>query len=94
MVYLKQNLYLIYKCLDWPPHQILVGHNGRVNCLLYPNHIHSRYDKSHLLSGGVDFAICLWDLYAGILLHRFCVHGGEILQLLVPPNTCANVRIL
>ncbi|XP_050439135.1 WD repeat-containing protein 7 isoform X2 [Adelges cooleyi] len=79
---------------DWPPHQILLGHNGRVNCLLYPNHMHSRYDKSHLLSGGVDFAICLWDLYAGTLLHRFCVHAGEITQLLVPPNTCANPRIL
>lgn len=56
--------------------------------------MHSRYDKSHLLSGGVDFAICLWDLYVGVLLHKFCVHGGEILQLLVPPNTCANVCIL
>lgn len=77
--------------VDWPPHQILLGHNGRVNCLLYPHHMHSRYDKSHLLSGGVDFAICLWDLYAGTLLHRFCVHAGEITQLLVPPNTCANV---
>lgn len=55
--------------------------------------MHSRYDKSHLLSGGVDFAICLWDLYAGTLLHRFCVHAGEITQLLVPPNTCANVSI-
>lgn len=77
--------------LDWPPHQILLGHSGRVNCLLYPHHMHPRYDKSHLLSGGVDFAICLWDLYAGTLLHRFCVHAGEITQLLVPPNTCANV---
>lgn len=72
--------------LDWPPHQVLLGHAGRVNCLLYPNHTHSRYDKSHLLSGGVDFAVCLWDLYAGSLLHRFCVHAGEITQLLVPPN--------
>jgi len=70
-----------------------MGHNGRVNCLLYPHHMHPRYDKSHLLSGGVDFAICLWDLYAGTLLHRFCVHAGEITQLLVPPNTCANVGI-
>lgn len=48
-----------------------------------------RYDKSHLLSGGVDFAVCLWDLYSGTLLHRFCVHAGEITQLLVPPNSCS-----
>ncbi|XP_075211701.1 WD repeat-containing protein Rbcn-3B isoform X3 [Lycorma delicatula] len=75
---------------DWPPHQVLLGHAGRVNCLLYPHHVHPRYDKTHLVSGGVDFAVCLWDLYAGTLLHRFCVHAGEITQLLVPPNTCST----
>lgn len=48
-----------------------------------------RYDKKHLLSGGVDFAVCLWDLYSGSLLHRFCVHAGEITQLLVPPHSCS-----
>lgn len=74
---------------DWPPHQLLVGHQGRVNCLLYPNHAHPRYERAHLLSGGEDFAVCLWDLYAGTLLHRFCVHAGEITQLMVPPNTCS-----
>lgn len=77
---------------DWPPHQILSGHKGRVNCLLCPSLEHPRYEKSHLISGGVDFAVCLWDLYSGHLLHRFCVHAGEITQLLVPPNAC-SVRI-
>ncbi|XP_063908234.1 WD repeat-containing protein 7 isoform X4 [Zophobas morio] len=75
---------------NWPPHQVLSGHGGRVNCLLYPHREHSRYDKNHLVSGGVDFAVCLWDLYAGTLLHRFCVHAGEITQLLVPPNNCST----
>lgn len=75
----------------WPQHQILTGHAGKVNCLLYPHHFHNRYDIAHLLSGGVDFSICLWDLYAGTLLHRFCVQAGEITQLLVPPKDC-NVR--
>lgn len=28
--------------LDWPPHQILSGHRGRVNCLLCPSLAHSR----------------------------------------------------
>jgi WD40 repeat protein len=74
---------------DWPPHQILNGHSGRVNCLLYPYLMHSRYDKNHLLSGGVDFAVCLWDLNSVTLLHRFCVHAGEITQLLVPPENCS-----
>jgi hypothetical protein len=74
---------------DWPPHQLLLGHAGRVNCLLYPHHLHPRYEKFHLVSGGVDFAVCLWDLYSGTLIHRFCVHAGEITQLLVPPNSCS-----
>ncbi|KAK9744711.1 WD domain, G-beta repeat [Popillia japonica] len=74
----------------WPKHQVLSGHGGRVNCLLYPFREHSRYDKNHLVSGGVDFAVCLWDLYSGSLLHRFCVHAGEITQLLVPPNACST----
>ncbi|XP_042906902.1 WD repeat-containing protein 7 isoform X2 [Parasteatoda tepidariorum] len=78
---------------DWPPHQLLHGHNGRVNCLLYPHLIHNRYDIAHLLSGGVDFSVCLWDIYTGTLLHRFCVHAGEITQLIVPPVNCNN-RVL
>ncbi|XP_055600330.1 WD repeat-containing protein 7 isoform X2 [Uranotaenia lowii] len=78
---------------DWPRHQVLNGHSGRVNCLLCPSLANTRYDKSHLVSGGVDFAVCLWDLYSGQLIHRFCVHAGEITQLLVPPPTCSP-RIL
>lgn len=74
---------------DWPPHQILAGHSGRVNCLLYPHSVHTRYDKAHLLSGGVDFAVCLWDLYSSTLLYRFSVHAGEITQMMVPPENCS-----
>ncbi|XP_047524124.1 WD repeat-containing protein 7 isoform X4 [Pieris napi] len=74
---------------DWPPHQLLLGHNGRVNCLLYPHHVHHRYDRAYLVSGGIDFAVCLWDLFSGALLHRFCVHAGEITQLIVPPHNCS-----
>ncbi|XP_058988075.1 WD repeat-containing protein 7-like [Musca domestica] len=87
LVGIKQNF------SEWPSHQILYGHRGRVNCLLCPSLVHPRYEKSLLLSGGVDFAVCLWDLYSGSLLHRFCVHAGEITQLLVPPETCSP-RIL
>ncbi|CAG2055275.1 unnamed protein product [Timema podura] len=57
---------------------------------------HQQYDDTkspNLVSGGVDFAVCLWDLYSGNLLHRFCVHAGEITQLLVPPNN-SSPRIL
>ena len=45
------------------------------------------------MSSGVDFSVCLWDLYAGTLLHRFSVHAGEVTQLLVPPKDC-NSRVL
>ncbi|XP_076178195.1 WD repeat-containing protein Rbcn-3B isoform X2 [Ptiloglossa arizonensis] len=71
------------------PHQVLLGHSGRVNCLLYPYGAAPRYDRVHLVSGSVDFAVCLWDLYAGTLIHRFCVHAGEITQLMVPPDNCS-----
>ncbi|XP_066255390.1 WD repeat-containing protein 7 isoform X2 [Euwallacea similis] len=74
---------------SWPPHQILSGHHGRVNCLLHPHREHPRYDRNFLVSGGVDFAVCLWDLVTGSLIHRFCVHAGEITQLLVPPENCS-----
>ncbi|KAL1501782.1 hypothetical protein ABEB36_007047 [Hypothenemus hampei] len=74
---------------NWPPHQILSGHQGRVNCLLHPHREHPRYERNLLVSGGVDFAVCLWDLVTGALIHRFCVHAGEITQLLVPPENCS-----
>lgn len=49
----------------------------------------SRYERQFLVSGGVDFAVCLWNLVTGSLIHRFCVHAGEITQLLVPPDNCS-----
>ncbi|XP_053212301.1 WD repeat-containing protein 7-like isoform X2 [Panonychus citri] len=78
---------------NWPQYQVLYGHSGKVTCLLYPHHVDSRYQIQHLVSGGVDFSVCLWDLYAGTLLYRFSVHAGEITQLLVPPKDCSS-RIL
>lgn len=78
---------------DSLPHQILHGHTGRVNCLLYPYNESNRYDPNHLVSGGVDFSVSLWDIVTATKLHTFCVHGGEISQLLVPPDNC-NPRVL
>ena len=63
----------------------ILGHSGRVNCLLYPHNEHPRYDVAHLVSGSVDFSVCLWDIYNGQCLHRFCAHAGEITNLYVPP---------
>lgn len=69
---------------------VFSGHTGQVNCLLYPNGTSPRYDDKHLISGGADFAVCLWDVTAGSLLHKFFHHAGEITQLLIPPNECNN----
>ncbi|XP_022084868.1 WD repeat-containing protein 7-like isoform X1 [Acanthaster planci] len=77
----------------WPPHRILRGHQDKVTCLLYPHQENSRYDSTFLVSGGVDFSICLWDIFSGNLLHTFCLHGGEINRMVIPPENC-NARVL
>ncbi|XP_065568278.1 WD repeat-containing protein 7-like isoform X2 [Artemia franciscana] len=77
----------------FPPLLVMKGHRGRVTCLLYPHQFSNRYDSSYLMSGGVDFSTCLWDLHTGALLHRFCVQAGEITQLIVPPPNCSQ-RVL
>ena len=84
MLHLLSGKY--HKYSSWPAHQVLRGHTGRVNCLLYPNNSAPRYDMAHLVSGGIDFSVCLWDITTGTLLHRFSCHGGEVLRLHVPPQ--------
>ncbi|XP_017694621.1 PREDICTED: WD repeat-containing protein 7 [Lepidothrix coronata] len=74
---------------SWPPHRTLRGHRNKVTCLLYPHQVSSRYDQRFLVSGGVDFSVIVWDIFSGEMKHIFCVHGGEITQLLVPPDNCS-----
>ena len=69
------------------------GHRGRVTALLYPYNDSLRYDPNHALSGGVDFSVKLWNISTGSLLNTFHVHGGEVLQMLTPPETCSS-RVL
>uniref|UniRef100_A0A1X7T9J2 Uncharacterized protein n=1 Tax=Amphimedon queenslandica TaxID=400682 RepID=A0A1X7T9J2_AMPQE len=33
------------------------------------------YDTNHLLSGGPDFSVRLWDLFKGTLFHTIAVHA-------------------
>lgn len=75
--------------LGWPPHRALRGHRNKITCLLYPHQVSSRYDQKYLVSGGVDFSVIIWDIFSGEMKHIFCVHGGEITQLLVPPENCS-----
>ncbi|CAH1778713.1 unnamed protein product [Owenia fusiformis] len=81
------------KTKDFASYRTLYGHEGRVNCLLYPHNDNSRYEAEYLISGGIDFCLILWDVNTGNRLHTFTIHGGEILQLFVPPPTC-NTRVL
>ncbi|KAM4643450.1 LOW QUALITY PROTEIN: WD repeat-containing protein 7 [Amazona ochrocephala] len=73
----------------WPPHRTLRGHRRAVTCLLYPHQLAARYEPGCLLSGALDFSVILWDMASGELQHLFRVHGGEITQLLVPPESCS-----
>lgn len=74
----------------WPPHRNLRGHRHKVTCLLYPHQVSPRYDQRSLVSGGVDFSVIIWDIFTGEMKHIFCVHGGEITQLIVPPENCST----
>uniref|UniRef100_A0A8C7LJ38 WD repeat domain 7 n=1 Tax=Oncorhynchus mykiss TaxID=8022 RepID=A0A8C7LJ38_ONCMY len=78
----------------WPPHRTLRGHRNKVTCLLYPHQVSPRYDQRSLVSGGVDFSVIVWDIFTGEMKHVFCVHGGEITQILVPPENCSVKRYL
>lgn len=79
----------------FPLHKMLVGHKARVNCLLYPHNLESRYSPNHLLSGSSDFTVNLWDLSLGQLLHSFTIHAGEISHLYIPPFNCSvSVTVL
>ena len=79
---------------NWPQHQVMVGHNSRVNCLLYPNNEHPRYDVAHLVSGSVDFTVCLWDIYTGALLHRFCCQVNEEFRYVLQSTSILFLDIL
>ncbi|KAK0414604.1 hypothetical protein QR680_011521 [Steinernema hermaphroditum] len=87
--------------LEWDHHEyfgaqtrhLRGGHTGAVTCMLYPHEEHPRYDMQTLVSGGADFAVCVWNINTGERLYRFCSQGGPILRILVPPDNC-NARIL
>ncbi|KAJ3604818.1 hypothetical protein NHX12_026870 [Muraenolepis orangiensis] len=74
----------------WPPHRTLRGHGNKVTCVLYPHQVSPRYDQRALVSGGVDFSVIVWDIFTGEMKHIFCVHGGEISQLIIPPENCST----
>ncbi|XP_042199954.1 WD repeat-containing protein 72 [Callorhinchus milii] len=72
----------------WLPHRILVGHHGRVTCLLYPYTKSARFDPSWLVSGGEDSSVMWWNMFKAELLHSFALHAGPVLNLFVCPEDC------
>uniref|UniRef100_A0A1I8FDY3 WD_REPEATS_REGION domain-containing protein n=1 Tax=Macrostomum lignano TaxID=282301 RepID=A0A1I8FDY3_9PLAT len=67
---------------DPPTHLRLSGHTRAVTALLHPASLApDRYNPIHLVSGAEDFSVALWDCESGSLIHRFCVHGGRLLNL-------------
>ncbi|KAK6631168.1 hypothetical protein RUM43_014264 [Polyplax serrata] len=87
-----QSIMAFYFCsnIQKPFYEILPGHNGKINCLVYPRAKYPHYNEAHLVSGGKDFSVCLWDIFKMELLHKFCVQCGEIIRFVVPPDTCYN----
>uniref|UniRef100_A0A915Q1S3 Anaphase-promoting complex subunit 4 WD40 domain-containing protein n=1 Tax=Setaria digitata TaxID=48799 RepID=A0A915Q1S3_9BILA len=73
--------------------QHLYGHTAPVTCFLYPHEEHPRYDQQILVSGSSDFSVITWNLNTGSRLYRFCIQGGPVLRMLIPPETC-NVAAL
>ena len=80
---------LFFFPLGWPAHRVLLGHRGRVTCLLYPHDDYRRYDKEFLVSGGADFSVKLWDIFTGDLLYTFSTHGGGLCRLMCTPPDCS-----
>lgn len=76
------------KC--WVPHRTLRGHLDRITRLLYPHQESDRYSPQIFVSGSADFSVVMWDLFTGTQLHVFNVHGGEISELIVPPEECSS----
>uniref|UniRef100_A0A8C2AZR0 WD repeat domain 7 n=1 Tax=Cyprinus carpio TaxID=7962 RepID=A0A8C2AZR0_CYPCA len=85
---LLQGEHMLHR--GWPPHRTLRGHRHKVTCLLYPHQVSPRYDQRSLVSGADDFSVIVWDVFTGEMKHIFCVHGGEITQLIVPPENCST----
>ncbi|KAL3108643.1 hypothetical protein niasHT_015565 [Heterodera trifolii] len=79
---------------DCAPFRLLSdGHSARVICFSYPFADSARYDPNLLLSGGADFAVCVWNITTGERMHRFCCQGGPIRRFLIPPPNC-SARVL
>uniref|UniRef100_A0A1I8IB85 WD_REPEATS_REGION domain-containing protein n=1 Tax=Macrostomum lignano TaxID=282301 RepID=A0A1I8IB85_9PLAT len=79
---------------DPPTHLRLSGHTRAVTALLHPASLApDRYNPIHLVSGAEDFSVALWDCESGSLIHLFCVHGGPVASLQLPPNGCQGSRL-
>ncbi|KAF0989755.1 hypothetical protein HZS_7836, partial [Henneguya salminicola] len=69
---------------------LLKGHIGSVTCLCHPFEGCNNHNPCHLLSGGIDFSIRLWDITAGTQLKVYYPHGGFIQEIFVLSGEMIN----
>eukprot|EP00117_Sycon_ciliatum_P005532 scpid35632/ scgid9439/ WD repeat-containing protein 7; Rabconnectin-3 beta; TGF-beta resistance-associated protein TRAG len=76
------------------PHLLLSGHCGAVTALLHPHSVDaSRYEADHLISGGEDFTVRLWDVMKGTLIFTLSLHGGVVRHLMcLPPSSAPRLQ--
>ncbi|ORX52846.1 WD40 repeat-like protein [Hesseltinella vesiculosa] len=67
------------------------AHDGKVTCLLVPDHVGS--DPKHLLSGGRDGCVKIWNLINGKFVASFAAHASPIKSFVEPAEQCdAKIR--
>ncbi|CAO3619841.1 unnamed protein product [Cunninghamella blakesleeana] len=64
------------------------AHNGKVTCLMVPEHDHDH----HLLSGGKDGCVKIWNLINGKFVAAFNVHASPI-ESFVEPTEQNDLKI-
>jgi mitogen-activated protein kinase organizer 1 len=62
--------------IQWQTTQTLEGHKGPVNCVAF-----SRGQGRHLISGGQDRTIRLYNHAKGVQVQEYAGHGYEVLCL-------------
>ncbi|XP_051826659.1 p21-activated protein kinase-interacting protein 1 isoform X1 [Antechinus flavipes] len=75
----KDETIHIYDMKKKVEHGALLHHNGTINCLKF-------FGNGHLISGGEDGLICVWDAKRWDCLKSIKAHKGHVTSLSVHPS--------
>ncbi|XP_027691562.1 p21-activated protein kinase-interacting protein 1 isoform X1 [Vombatus ursinus] len=75
----KDETIHIYDMKKKVEHGALMHHNGTINCLKF-------FGNGHLISGGEDGLICVWDAKRWDCLKSIKAHKGHVTSLSVHPS--------